>query len=135
MSEPDRHPRRILLLVTGLSPQVITETTYALTRKNWIPTEIHVITTAEGKQRVELALLSEKPGWFRRQRNDLSLPAIDFSPANIHCIDDRDGQPLESSRPGEPPPEALTEPDVNVSAHPAPPIQPAHRASANERTR
>jgi hypothetical protein len=39
-----------------------------------------------------------------------------------------------SSRPGEPPPEALTEPDVNVSAHPAPPIQPARRASANGQT-
>jgi hypothetical protein len=38
---------------------------------------------------------------------------------------DEAGRLWESSRPGEPPPEALTEPDVNVSAHPAPPIQPA----------
>ena len=33
---------------------------------------------------------------------------------------------LLSSHPEEPPPKVLTEPDVNVSIHPAPPIQCAH---------
>ncbi|MDD5322664.1 MAG: DUF504 domain-containing protein [Methylococcales bacterium] len=31
----------------------------------------------------------------------------------------------ESSHPREPPPQVLTEPDVNVSAHPAPIVQPS----------
>jgi len=33
------------------------------------------------------------------------------------------------------PPQALTEPDVNVSAHPAPIIQPRHRVISSEQTR
>lgn len=40
----------------------------------------------------------------------------------------------QSSRPEEPPLEALTEPDVNVSAHPAPLIQPVHTTTASGRT-
>ena len=40
----------------------------------------------------------------------------------------------ESSSPREPPPQALTEPDVNVSAHPAPIDQPMHRVVSNGQT-
>ena len=43
------HPRRILLAVTGLSPQVVTETLYALGvaeqgEAAFLPTDIHLIT-------------------------------------------------------------------------------------------
>ncbi|MBP8284794.1 MAG: hypothetical protein KAX46_12935 [Chromatiaceae bacterium] len=44
-------PRRILLAVTGLTPQVVTETLYALacrTEPRWVPHEVHLITTALG---------------------------------------------------------------------------------------
>ena len=34
---PDRYPRRILLCVAGLSPQIVTETLYALTRARASP--------------------------------------------------------------------------------------------------
>lgn len=39
--------RQILLLVTGLTPQVVTETIYALwkTEPTLIPTEVHLVTT------------------------------------------------------------------------------------------
>ena len=40
----------------------------------------------------------------------------------------------ESSHPREPPPEVLTDTDVNVSAHPAPPIQSFHTINASVRT-
>ncbi|ACF45683.1 putative conjugal transfer protein TraF [Prosthecochloris aestuarii DSM 271] len=40
----------------------------------------------------------------------------------------------QSSHPGEPPPGVLTDTDVNLSAHPAPPIQPTHTAMANGQT-
>ena len=49
---PRTSSRRILLAVTGLSPQIVTETLYALaiaTDTPFIPTEIHLATTAEGK--------------------------------------------------------------------------------------
>src|SRR5947209_15251583 len=67
-ARPDSFPRRILLAVTGLSPQVVTETVYALTRIEpaFVPTEVHLLTTGEGAERAKLTLLSEKPGWFHR---------------------------------------------------------------------
>src|SRR2546427_12173331 len=61
---PQTFPRRLLLAVTGLSPQVVTETLYALTQKvspAFVPTEIHLLTTAEGAERARLTLLSDDP--------------------------------------------------------------------------
>ena len=43
--------KNILLAVTGLSPQVITETLYALHQINRRVDAIHVITTRDGKER------------------------------------------------------------------------------------
>ncbi len=94
-------PRRILLAVTGLSPQVVTETLYALAvgaETPWIPTEIHLFTTAEGRRRAELALLSDAPGWFARLRRDYGLPPITFDADHIHCVTDAHGAPLDDIR-------------------------------------
>lgn len=57
---PDLYARRILLAVTGLSPQLVTETPYAVAvagEKSFRPSEIHLITTAEGAERARLTLL------------------------------------------------------------------------------
>lgn len=101
-SEPEPSPpRRILMAVTGLSPQVVTETLYALAVASdpaWIPDEIQLITTAEGAKRARLALLSEKPGWFRRLLQDHSLPSVQFGPQNIHLLKDALGKPLSDIR-------------------------------------
>src|SRR3990172_2018906 len=46
---PSSYPRRILLAVTGLSPQVVTETLYALAveppagEERFVPTEVHLV--------------------------------------------------------------------------------------------
>ena len=43
--------RRILLCVSGMSPQIVTETLYALACARspaWIPDEIHLISTRDG---------------------------------------------------------------------------------------
>ncbi len=101
MPLPDAYPRRILLAVTGLSPQVVTETLHALATAEgapFVPTEIHLITTGEGRHRAELALLSDDPGWFHRLREDYGLPEIAFGPENIHFIEDADGKPLDDIR-------------------------------------
>ncbi|RMG30286.1 MAG: TIGR02584 family CRISPR-associated protein [Gammaproteobacteria bacterium] len=98
---PHEYPRRILLAVTGLNPQVVTETLYALAvrqRPAFVPTEVHLLTTAEGRQRAELALLSEDPGWFHHLRKDYRLPEIAFTPDHIHVITDAAGQPLDDIR-------------------------------------
>jgi CRISPR-associated protein (TIGR02584 family) len=59
--------------VTGLTPQVVTETLYALAVQRqppFIPTEIHLLTTAEGAEEARLGLLSADPGWFHRLCRD-----------------------------------------------------------------
>lgn len=98
--QPKNSNRRILLSVTGLSPQVVTETLFALSTANraQIPTEVHVITTTEGAERVRLALLSREPGWFSRLCADYGLPSIQFGPENIHVVRDGAGMPLADIR-------------------------------------
>ncbi|MCX8099136.1 MAG: CRISPR-associated ring nuclease Csm6 [Casimicrobiaceae bacterium] len=88
--------KRILLCVTGLSPQIVTETVYALaTRESpWIPNEVHLVTTAKGAENARLLLLSEDPGWFFRLCADYRLPPIRFDASLIHVINDAEGKPL-----------------------------------------
>jgi CRISPR-associated protein (TIGR02584 family) len=93
------YPRRILLAVTGLTPQVVTETVYALFREGGpLPTEIHVLSTAKGCDEARRALLGEDPGWFRRLCRDYRLPPIAFDETCLHTLEDAAGEPLEDIR-------------------------------------
>lgn len=95
------YPRRILLAVTGLTPQVITETLYALAVQRqpaFIPTDIHLLTTHEGAEAARLGLLSDEPGWFYRLCEDYALPPIRFDVSHIHTLVDDQGQPLSDIR-------------------------------------
>ncbi|TSE25407.1 CRISPR-associated ring nuclease Csm6 [Tepidimonas aquatica] len=97
----EQQHRSVLLAVTGLSPQVVTETLYALAQEknpDAIPREVHLITTAEGAERARLMLLSESPGWFERLRGDWALPPIAFDEAHIDVLRDGNGQPLRDVR-------------------------------------
>uniref|UniRef100_UPI00359318F9 CRISPR-associated ring nuclease Csm6 n=1 Tax=Thiocapsa sp. TaxID=2024551 RepID=UPI00359318F9 len=99
--DPSQFPRRVLLAVTGLSPQIVTETLFALaTRKRdpWIPTEIHLITTAEGAERARLSLLHPKSGWFLRLCRDYGLPSIRFDTELIRELQAAAGMPLTDIR-------------------------------------
>lgn len=102
LHEPSIPPtRRILLVATGLSPQVVTETLYALAvqqKPAFIPDEVHLLTTAEGAQRARLSLLSDEPGWFHRLRRDYQLPEIVFDADHIHIVPAADGSPLPDIR-------------------------------------
>lgn len=98
---PERYPRRLLLAVGGLSPQIVTETVYALAMRAelpYVPTEIHLITTAEGANRARLMLLSDTPGWFHRLREDYALPEIAFDERRIHVIAGPAGGALDDIR-------------------------------------
>ena len=95
------YPRRVLLAVAGLSPQILTETLYALAvavAPPFVPTEIRLITTAEGAERARLSLLSDDPGWFARLCRDYQLPPIDFGPHAIQILTDAAGNPLADIR-------------------------------------
>lgn len=93
--------RQILLCATGLSPQVVTETVYAILKnaaQYRMPDEIRLITTREGAERARLWLLSAEPGWFARLCRDWELPPIRFDTDCIKVIEGADGRPLSDVR-------------------------------------
>jgi CRISPR-associated protein (TIGR02584 family) len=99
--EPADYSRRVLLAVTGLSPQIVTETLYALAVARtpaFIPTEIRIVTTEEGARGARLALLSEDPGWFHAFCRDFKLSGIRFSLDDIDVIARADGSLLADIR-------------------------------------
>ena len=101
MKQPQEFRRRLLVAVTGLSPQIVTETLYALAvdlETPFVPTEIRLITTADGAERASDSLLHPESGWFHRLRVDYGLPPIAFDSEHIHVLRDVDGRPLRDIR-------------------------------------
>ena len=99
--QPGAYQRRVLLAVSGLSPQIVTETIYALASNPaapFVPTEVHLITTREGAQRAELSLLSDDLGWFHKLCADYHLPGITFSRQNIHIMRDANERGMDDIR-------------------------------------
>lgn len=94
-----QYKKRVMLCVTGLSPQVVTETLYALVNEHdFIPTEIQVVTTSHGRNRVIRDLLSEN-GHFHGFCREYGLQdAIHFDDSCIHVISDREGNSLPDIR-------------------------------------
>lgn len=101
--------RKILLSVTGMSPAVVTETLYALvTEKGFIPTEIQVITTEQGKNKLLEALLGIEGGRKERKGalqefiedygDKYGFSSIYFDESCIHIITDECGQNLPDIR-------------------------------------
>lgn len=99
--DEDAPQRRILFAATGLSPQIVTETLYALAVAApipWVPTEVHLVTTVEGAERARHSLLSADLAWFRRLIADYRLPPIAFDESHIHVLEDAAGTPLSDIR-------------------------------------
>lgn len=90
--------RRILLCATGLSPQVVTETLYALAvrqRPAWMPSEIHIVTTREGAHRARLTLIQDGKGAVANLCADYKLPLPRFDETCLHVVQGADGNALE----------------------------------------
>jgi CRISPR-associated protein (TIGR02584 family) len=101
MKQPHHYTKRILLAVSGLSPQILTETLYGLTVATdtpFIPTEIHLITTLEGAHRAKLDLLHQETGKFPAFCKEYQLPAIQFDESHIHVIADQTGTLMDDIR-------------------------------------
>ncbi len=98
--QPSQYPVRNLIAVSGMSPQIVTETLYALATREkdpFIPTQVHIITTSNGANNAELNLLragKDKQGWFNHLCQELGLSGIEFSRENIHVIVGADNKPL-----------------------------------------
>ncbi|WP_394151545.1 CRISPR-associated ring nuclease Csm6 [Vibrio maritimus] len=89
--------KTILVAVTGKSPQVLTETIYALHKQGQImPEEVFVITTSSSKFTLENGLFEE--GYWNRLCNDYQLPSIKFTRENIWLIEDESGQVLDDAK-------------------------------------
>lgn len=96
--EKTMNKKKIMLAVTGMSPQIITETVFALYRnQNWLPEEIRVITTDIGKRKIVDNLLGEH-GFFKRLREDYALPPICFNESSVQVIQNQHGQDLADIR-------------------------------------
>lgn len=87
-----------LICVTGLTPQVITETVYALIREHQagrdqrIPDEVRVITTTEGRDRIRASLFETNGGhgYFSHLCRDYGIDpnSIRFDEEGIQVITD-----------------------------------------------
>lgn len=78
--------KHILLCVLGTSPQIVTETMYALMLKKVKIEEIHIITTTEGFKILEENLIDR--GILQKFINDFKLKPIKFDKENIYVIAD-----------------------------------------------
>lgn len=89
--------KKILLLVTGMSPQIVTETLYGLAVNpnngtSWTPDEVHVVSTNDGLNQIRDRLFDK--AHFQRLLQDYNLPSIHFNESCLHKICTEDGQVL-----------------------------------------
>ncbi len=89
--------KNILLAVVGLSPQVITETLYAIFKSGKDIHEIIVITTDQGKKAIFSRLIAGKDGSFFKFLKEYDIPAnsILFNHDSIHVICDEHGNSIQ----------------------------------------
>lgn len=89
--------KNILLAVVGLSPQVVTETLFALHQQRRTVDAIHLITTRRGKEIINAHLLSPTDGQYYQYLQEYSLDraAIDFGFHTIHTIKTKRGSEID----------------------------------------
>lgn len=91
--------RNILFLVTGMTPQIITETVWALAcdpnkADKWIPDEIRVLSTQNGLNQIQGRLL--KNGVFSQFKEDYpQLKSIVFDENSLIVVKDSEQQSLD----------------------------------------
>ncbi len=92
----------LFLMITGLSPQIITETLYAYYvgtgLDDSIPTEVHLITTTEGSERAGLTLLEPVTGQFHKLLDAYSINNLSFTEDHIHVLTDAHSERLRDIR-------------------------------------
>lgn len=91
--------REIAVFVTGMTPQIITETLYALTQQAdppVIPDEVCVITTAKGKAHLKERLL--KSGVWDTFFAEYDLSPIQLNADSFFVVKDSEGKSLEDIR-------------------------------------
>jgi len=98
---PQDFARRILLAVSGNSPQILTETLYALGQQRgepFVPTEVRLITTSSGAYNARYYLLNPGEGHFLAYCREYGLDPGVFDSSAIHVIADSSGRQLDDIR-------------------------------------
>jgi CRISPR-associated protein (TIGR02584 family) len=94
--------KNLLISVTGMSPQVITETLYGIIQANmpW-PDEIEILTTKQGKEQAKLGLITPSD-WERSMLEklcqDYNMPVPVLKESNIIAISDSTGIEVDDAR-------------------------------------
>jgi len=90
--------REILIFVAGATPQIITETIYALAMQTppVYADELHIITHSQGKQLIMQKLV--KDGVLQQLCKEYGLPRLSLSDANFLVITDQVGNELSDIR-------------------------------------
>lgn len=89
--------RRVLLAVVGTSPQVLTETLYALyQQQQWWPDDLLILTTTRGRDLLVKSLITE--GRLQALSEALGAPTLPWRDSMIEVIPDSDGTPAEDAR-------------------------------------
>ncbi len=90
--------KEILIFVAGTTPQIITETIYALSQKYpaVYPDEIFIITTSTGRNRIEDTLL--KKGVLKGLVREYNLPDISLTEDSFIIVRDETGKEIDDIR-------------------------------------
>ncbi|MFN0162412.1 MAG: CRISPR-associated ring nuclease Csm6 [Burkholderiales bacterium] len=98
-ANPSTYKRRRLLIASGLSPQIVTETLFALAKAQqpFHPTEMFIATTRAGLREVETHLLDSGDDQLGKLRRDYNLPPIKFGERHVLCLRDMAGNALEDA--------------------------------------
>ena len=88
----------VLILVAGTTPQIITETIYALSKKSppIYPAEIYIITTSAGKKRINDTLI--KKGILRKLIKEHNLPKTELSEELFIVVRNASGNEIDDIR-------------------------------------
>jgi len=92
--------RDLLVALCGLTPQVITETLWALNqqRPSVIPDKIFIVTTQSGSKACERLLFGKRGKLYSYQREYRSTQSIRCGPRNVIILRGSDGNPVEDLR-------------------------------------
>ena len=95
--------KNILLLVTGGTPQIITETIWALAcdpqhNEQWVPDEVHIISTGYGLNEVKNKLLGKDKILTRMKNEYAQIANLRLEENFLHCFTDQEGNELEDLR-------------------------------------
>jgi len=91
----------VLVFVAGASPQIITETVWALTTTDCPTTDVYVLTTARGRDAIAAALLGHRGQWRRLVTAYPRARRFRLGARNVIVLHDGRGRPLEDVRSSE----------------------------------